>query len=189
MFKNWFGRATSPTLDPRFSFAGFHVFLLNVQGSQLHVLSFLPPELVFVSALPMEACMGTILNHPAGPASMIAAANFQPNAQFDAYLHHHAARVFAEDSGLQAEAKHQRRGNVFVLDARTPDPGGYVPPEDILGAFEVSDGSISAHSYRGNPQYRVVSINGICDLPPALWNAMIADLHASGQLRVHEARS
>jgi hypothetical protein len=40
---------------------------------------------------------------------------------------------------------------VYLLDARTPDPSGRVPPHDIIGAFDVRDGALVTGSYRHAP--------------------------------------
>jgi hypothetical protein len=49
----------------------------------------------------------------------------------------HAPRL----SGLCDRAKLVGNGVVYVIDGRCEDPDGEVPPEDIIGAFLVSNGA------------------------------------------------
>jgi hypothetical protein len=59
-----------------------------------------------------------------------------------------------------AEAARLGNGWVYIIDQRTPTPGGQVPPEDIIGAFEVKDGDILPGSYRASPNHMILSPNG-----------------------------
>lgn len=69
---------------------------------------------------------------------------------------------------LRREAEVQGDGFVYLLDARTPDPGGRVPPEDIIGVVSVSGGDIVPGSFRHNPRHRLLTVNGWFRLPEEL---------------------
>jgi hypothetical protein len=78
---------------------------------------------------------------------------------------------------LMAAAAAQRDGWLYVIDLRTPEgPQGRVPPEDIIGAFEVRTGQINGDWYQPFSDYRVYSQNGPPMLPHALRRAFVAQL-------------
>ncbi|WP_162907238.1 hypothetical protein [Allorhizocola rhizosphaerae] len=51
-------------------------------------------------------------------------------------IHEHVERC----PGIRIQAEMQGSGRVYVLDGRTADPGGRVPPEAIVGAVRVEAG-------------------------------------------------
>lgn len=69
---------------------------------------------------------------------------------------------------------------MYLLDARTPDPGGRVPAEDIIGAVEVVEGQLVPGSYQHNPRHRLLTVNGWFRLPDELEAALQRRLHARG---------
>ncbi|HKW00121.1 MAG TPA: hypothetical protein VJN96_09860 [Vicinamibacterales bacterium] len=74
---------------------------------------------------------------------------------------------------LQAEARRQHSGWVYVIDARTPTPAGDVPPWDILGRFEGRDGAIVPRSYQPNPNHTLCSSNGLFQLDSRLYKQLL----------------
>lgn len=61
-------------------------------------------------------------------------------------------------------ARQQIRGFLYIIDSRTPDPDGDIPPEDILGAFELQSGKTTPESYVPSPNYQLMTENGFFDL-------------------------
>ena len=51
-----------------------------------------------------------------------------------------------------------------------------MPPQDIIGAFEVRDGALVTGSYRHNPQHRLFTAAGWFRLPPAIEAALQSHL-------------
>jgi hypothetical protein len=79
---------------------------------------------------------------------------------------------------LIAEARRQRDGWVFVVDQRTREPQGAVPPEDIVGAFEVQDGSVVVGSYTPSPKHMILTANGFVSLGSELQPCLLEELQA-----------
>jgi hypothetical protein len=130
-----------------------------------------PDEVESFGGLPSEAILGEYGDKALSPES------FRPNPAFVRLLH----RVIAEDGPqveeMDAWAKRNRQGWLYVIDARAPEgPNGRVLPEDIVGAFEVRDGAIVAGSYQPNPNYRVVTRHGPARLTPWLRSRFVAAL-------------
>ena len=143
-------------------------------GTQ-EVLSLLAPdEIQELGVLPPEAVVGVFVGEPAGLET------FRPNPRFAAFMHEVIAAA-ETDAELQAAAQDQGEGSVLVIDLRTPEgPQGEVPPEDIIGGFQVQAGRIVAGSYRGNPSHRVLTANGMVCLPASLRAAFVRSLASRG---------
>lgn len=148
---------------------------MSAAATQLHVLSILGPlEAAALGGLPREAVAGVM----DGDGSSIEA--FRPNPVFADFLHHVIRTAGPEDLDLQAAAIRQENGWVYIIDLRTPDgPQGRVPPEDIIGAFEVRSGRIVSGSYWRNDQHLVFSAHGLVQLPPSLREAFVRSLERS----------
>jgi hypothetical protein len=142
--------------------ASYWVFSANLDssGAPQYLLAALSPEDVADTGLRGEAVLG-ILADPKGP---FVPENLRPNPAFVAFLQWAIAKHAPGNAALLESARRQGDGWVYVIDARTPTPQGPVPPEDILGAFEVRQGALV--QYQASPAYRVVTSNGPPQLDP-----------------------
>ncbi len=131
---------------------------MEASGPAQYLLAALSPADVADTGLRGEAVLG-LLSRPEGP---IDAENLRPNPAFLAFLHWAIAKHAPGNRHLLDSARRQGDGWVYIIDARTPSPQGSVPPEDILGAFEVRQGALVR--YQASPTYRVATANG----PPCL---------------------
>jgi hypothetical protein len=94
------------------------------------------------------------------------------------FMHGVIARRGPELPGLVAEAQRQVDGWVFVIDQRTRTPQDAVPPEDIVGVFEVKDGRVVPDSYRASPNHQILSADGFFRLGSELQPCLLAELAA-----------
>ncbi len=86
---------------------------------------------------------------------------FRPNQPFLELLGKYLRGELGVDLGDLVSARVEPGENFFVIDPRTPDPGGDVPPEDIVGAYETDEGGRPVLStFRANPGYRVIDRTG-----------------------------
>ncbi|MDR3637149.1 MAG: hypothetical protein P4L84_25320 [Isosphaeraceae bacterium] len=139
------------------------------------VVSIVPPEAVFARGLAPEAIVGKLMR-PAGEGEVITPDNFARNRLFVEFLHEVIARHGPELAALRAEAVRIGNGWVYIIDARTPDPRGKVPREDILGAFPVKAGAVVAESYWRNPKHVILSKDGFFRLDAALQKRLLGEL-------------
>jgi hypothetical protein len=131
-------------------------------GSYQHVLSLLKPEEIFSwGELPGEAIAGTYLD----PAHTLE--SFRVNPVFVSFLHRVISAHSITSPELAKAASELTTGHLYIIDRRTPDPNGAVPPEDIIGAIEVKDGLPLRDSYKANPNYRVLTTRGVTRLTPS----------------------
>ncbi|GLQ97306.1 hypothetical protein [Dyella mobilis] len=105
-------------------------------------------------------------------------ANFARNRAFVDFLHEAIQKHAPALPNLIDAAKAQGMGWVYIIDGRTPTPQGAVPPEDVIGGFQVDDGEILDGSYRANPNHRILSQRGFFQLDPDLERWVLADLAA-----------
>jgi hypothetical protein len=140
------------------------------------VLSLLTPdEVQSLGGLPGEAILGVY----AGPTDSLE--SFRPNRTFIDFLHRVIADFGSRSQELMEGARQQQKGWLYVIDWRTPEgPNGKVGPEDIIGAFEVRDGTMVHGSYQPNANYRVLTKDGMTRLTPAQRAAFVAALPRVG---------
>src|SRR5262245_41224535 len=130
-------------------------------------ISCLPNDFVFAHGLPPEAIIGVLLR-PLEPGETISPDAFARNRIFVDFMHEVIARRAPGLPGLIAEARQQREGWVYLVDQRTRNPQGEVPPEDIVGCFQVKDGLIVPASYQPSPRHLILSADGFFQLGPEL---------------------
>ena len=152
-----FGSSTART--------GFYVYRVKTSAGERDIVSLFSGA--FEAGLITEAIVGEY-THLLEEGESANDASFRPNPAFVRLLHDVIERHAPQLRGLQAEARRQGTGWVYVIDARTPTPDGEVPPCDVIGGFEVSDGDVIPHSYRPNPNHRLLTENGLFGLDPAL---------------------
>jgi hypothetical protein len=144
---------------------------------QQDLVTLLPSEETFANGIIPEAIVG-VLKRPLEEGEAIKPENFVRKKIFNDFLHEFIARQGPELKGLQAEARRQREGWVYLIDGRTATPQGKVPPDDIIGAFEVKDGRLVAQSYERNPRHVLLSQDGFFRLAPELHEQLLRELTA-----------
>jgi hypothetical protein len=153
------------------------VYQVDFGGGERNVVSLLEPGWVSAHGLRPDAVVAVL--PPDATLDDVRPEDIGENGPFLRLL----SRVIFENAGrdemLRREAEVQGDGYVYLLDRRTPDPGGRVPPQDIIGAFEVSGGALVAGSYRHNPRHRLFTKDGWFLLPSALETALQSHLRAA----------
>jgi len=140
-------------------------------------ITLLPPETAFAQGLAPEAIVGVLLR-PLGPGEAITPQVFARNRPFVEFLHTVIARYAPQEPGCQAEAVRLGEGWVYIIDQRTPTPAEAVPPEDIIGAFEVKGGEVVPGSYRPNHRHLILSPRGFFRLNPGLHACLLRELRS-----------
>lgn len=138
-------------------------------------VSCLPHEHVFAHGLTPESILGVLLRLLA-PDEAITPAVFVSNRTFADFMHNVIARRGPDLPGLVTAARRQQDGWIYIIDQRTRTPQGAVPPEDIVGAFEVKGGRVVPGSYKANPQHVLLSADGFFQLEPELHACLLEAL-------------
>jgi hypothetical protein len=150
---------------------------LSSPEDSFQVLSVLHPDDVkSLGRLPNEAIAG-LINRNLSTGDRISVEQFRPNPVFIRFMHDVIKSFGPDDPELQQAAVQQRKGWIYIIDLRTPEgPQGRVPPEDIIGGFEVKNGRIVRDSYSINDKHLVFSEHGLVQLSPFLHKALTREL-------------
>lgn len=145
-------------------------YQVDFGGGERNVVSLLEPDWVSRHGLRPDAVIAVL--SAGATLEDVGPDDVKENGPFLRLL----SRVIFESADqhemLRHEAEVQGDGYVYLLDGRTPDPGGRVSPQDIIGAVEVSAGAVVAGSYRHNPRHRLFTTDGWFLLSPAIENAL-----------------
>jgi hypothetical protein len=136
----------------------------------VRVVSPLPPERVAAEGLPRHAIAGVLRGEPGAPGA------FEVNPEFVRILHEFIRERTPEDADAVAEAQRQGHGWLFIVDARRGPDNGHVPPEDIIGYFQVEEGRLVPGSYKPNPKHLVFSSKGLVQLTETMQEAFLETL-------------
>jgi hypothetical protein len=145
-------------------------YRLDFGGGERDVVSLLEPDWVFRHGLHPEAILA-VVRDGADPAEL-APLDVRENGTFLRLLSRVIFENIADSSDIRREAEIQGTGYVYLLDARTPDPAGRVPAEDIIGAVQVDGGATVPGSYQHNPKHRLFTATGWFRLPGDLEAAL-----------------
>lgn len=134
-------------------------------------------EHIFQHGLAAEAIIGVLLQ-PLKTGEAITPSDFARNRVFVEFMQTVIARRAPELPGFIAEAKRQGEGWIYVVDQRTPTPQGAVPPEDIVGAFQIRNGQVVSGSYQASSRHVILSEHGFFRLGSELQPCLLEELAA-----------
>ena len=153
----------------------FHVVRVRTPDGDKEYVTLLSPSVAFSKGLGAEAIIGQLLR-PREASQPIVPEVFARNPAFFELMHAVIARESPKLPNCRAEAKSTGEGYLYVIDQRTPTPQGAVPPDDVIGAFEVKGGEIVAGSYRSNAKHKILSARGFFQLDAPLLACLIEEL-------------
>lgn len=138
-------------------------------GNRRYALTIASSELVLQTGVPKHLIVGWLETLE----PVIELKNFRPNEEFVNHLQTVVGNCGVDCPKLQMEAQKLGSGIVYVIDLRTSDIAGAIPPRDIIGAFVVRDGKVQAGSYQANPNYEILTQQGFFTLDPFLANKLL----------------
>jgi hypothetical protein len=138
-------------------------YQVDVGAGERDVLSLLESDWVFQHGLHPDAVMAVVRH--GGDSGGLAPTDIEENPPFLRLLSKAIFESVDRCAGIKRQAEIQGSGYVYLLDQRTPDPGGKVSPENIVGAVEVRSGELVAGSYKHNPRHRLLTAAGWFQLP------------------------
>jgi hypothetical protein len=153
--------------------SGLYVYRVKFPDGMMDVVTLVPPALADNGGLAADAIIG-VREGAEVATEPITAENLKPNPNFALLLHDVVATHAPDLPALRDAARRQGAGRVHVVDARAKTSAADAPPQDILGSFEVKDGTIVADSYQQNPGHQLFSADGIFRLDPALHLQLMA---------------
>lgn len=148
------------------------VYAIQQDGGEVHYLSPLPDDYGFEHGLSPQSIMGQFLDG----VDRVTPDNFARNSVFVNFLHGVIAKHGPQCPGIVAEAQRTGNGSVAVIDLRVPDLKGAIVPEDIIGVFAVTNGTLG--EYHACPKHQVFNQFGIMQLPEWLHEKLVSELKA-----------
>jgi hypothetical protein len=136
------------------------------QDATVAVVTWIPVEKAFQIGLPRGAICGVLRDSTGG----LVPENFIPNRDFIDILHYLNAHHL--DPSLLEYVRSTSEPSVAVIDQRSPDVNAAIPPEDILGLYEIEDRQVVR--YRPNPNYGLVTTRGTFFLTPWLRQCLVS---------------
>lgn len=142
------------------------VYDVNVAGKNVQMVSPISGDWLFKHGygLPTEAVFGLLIRS-VKEGGLFLPHKFRENLRFVKFLHQIIAQHVYEDSNLYEEAARQGQGFIYLIDKRTPDLNGHIPPEDIFGYIRVESGHPIPESYEANYKHLLLTENGFFKLP------------------------
>ena len=134
------------------------------------VFSLLEPDWVTQYGLHPEAVMAVVPD--SADPERLTPADIRENGPFLRLLSRVIYENVTDCDDIRREAEVQGSGHTYLLDRRTPDPGGRVPAEDIMGSVEIDNGRPITGSYQHNPRHRLFTTAGWFRLPGELEQAL-----------------
>ena len=151
------------------------IYTVRTEEGFKNIASFISKEDAFKKGLLPESIIGYFTNQI--NTNELKPENFLRNSLFVEFLHKSIAEYAPQIKSFQVTARKLKNGWVYIIDQRTPDPNGTVPPEDIIGAFEIKDGKFINGSYKPNINHRVLSHHGFFKLDFELYEYLLSKLH------------
>ncbi|MDP7180410.1 MAG: hypothetical protein QF824_04025 [Candidatus Woesearchaeota archaeon] len=150
-----------------------YLFLTDKNGEKIRCLSILDPKKAFKKGMISKAIMGIVK----GTEPKVSHENFVANKEFKDFMHSIISKEIFNSPTLKEQAKKQKEGQVYIIDARTKDPKGNVPPYDIVGVVKVEGGKLVSGSYQQNNNHALVSPEGIFQLPESLEKKLVEEVN------------
>jgi hypothetical protein len=147
------------------------IYKVLIDGIERNILSLLPYEEVFSTGLKGKAIVGYVLD----PSAKLSLINVQLNPAFTAMFQKVVYTTSLEVSAFKEAALRQKQGFIYIIDQRDrnyPNTKG----TDIIGAFTVKDGMLQEDSYQPNPNYQIVSDEGLFQLPLEYTDNLLAEM-------------
>ena len=154
------------------------VFTVWESGEATDYATVLPPEVFSKAGASGEAIVGALPRGDGNGDGSISPDGFVPNEVFSRFLHTVVAEHAASLPAIQAEAERIGNGWVYIIDRRTPTPEGPVPPEDIIGGFQVTGGRAVPGSYVAGESHRLLTERGFFHLDDGLHKKLVDELVA-----------
>lgn len=153
-----------------------YVYRVDINGEKKDLVALNPPGDAFSDGLEESNIVGIVrgLIRP-GQVDF----EIDENPGFVERLHAAIAHEAPRCPRFQMAARRQKDGWIYVIDGRTPDPAGAVPPEDILGGFELHAGVCKPGGYVRNPNHRLLTRRGFFQLESEFYEAVMARLQVN----------
>ena len=148
-----------------------YIYEVEIDGIARNVLSFLSTDEVFSTGLQGHAIVGYVRD----PSAKLSFRNIQINPSFISLFQRVVYATSLNIPALREAALRQQQGFIYIIDQRDRNYPN-TKATDIIGAFAVKDGVLQQESYQPNPNYQIVSEDGLFQLPLDYIENLLAEM-------------
>lgn len=148
-----------------------YTYTARIDNVERNILSFTDPDNVFNKGLISKSVIGYLKQ----PDKEVLPDNIVYNSDFVELFERTIKNVALASDNLLKSATQQQNGFVYIIDQRTEDQNE-PKARDILGSFEVINGQLKADSFQFNPNYQIISTDGLFRLPDDFEKALLNEL-------------
>ena len=148
-----------------------YTYTVTIDNVEREVLSVADPDNAFAKGLASKSIVGYLKQRDkeVNPDNIIYNPDFVE-------LFRRIIKSAALTSGdLTKSATQQKNGFIYIVDQRAKDKNE-TKAKDILGSFEVREGHLNADSFQFNPNYQIVSTDGLFRLPDNFEDAIMNEI-------------
>ncbi|MEQ8221272.1 MAG: hypothetical protein ABRQ37_03145 [Candidatus Eremiobacterota bacterium] len=149
----------------------YYVYESTIDEKERKFISIVGTEIIFEKGMKKEVIVGELKE-----GLELKRDNFIPNKAFLEVFHGVISREIIHDPDAVSEAEKIKEGYVYVIDKRVGNPEGNINTEDIIGAIQVAKGSPVDNSYHGNPNYCLLTDEGLFQLSDTLETGLLKEL-------------
>ncbi|MGC3946391.1 MAG: hypothetical protein QM762_18035 [Chryseolinea sp.] len=148
-----------------------YTYFVKIDNIERSVLSFLEPGSAFTKGFTGKSVIGFLKQTDKG----VLPENIVYNPDF-IEIFKRAIKIAALDSpDLESAATSQQNGFIYIIDRRSKN-NDETKSKDIIGSFEVTQGQLNDESFQFNPNYQIISSEGIFQLPEDFEKVLLKEI-------------
>jgi len=148
-----------------------YTYTVTIENVERNVLSFANPDDAFNKGLVGKSVIGYLKETDKGVTSE----NIVYNVDFVVLFKRTIKTAALASVDLMKSATQQQNGFVYIIDQRSKDQNE-TKARDILGSFEVTGGQLNPDSFQFNPNYQIISTDGLFRLPDNFAKALMNEI-------------
>lgn len=148
-----------------------YTYTTKIDNVERNILSFAEPDYVFNKGLVSKSVIGYLKQ----TGKEVLPDNIVYNSDFVELFKRTIEIVALASDDLMKSAAQQQNGFVYIIDQRTENQNE-TKATDILGSFEVNGGRLNADSFQFNPNYQIISADGLFRLPENFEKALLNEI-------------
>lgn len=149
----------------------YYVYESLINEKERKFISIVGTDIIFKKGLKKEVIIGELKE-----GLELKPENFIPNKAFLELFHRVISGEILHDPDAISEAEKINEGYVYIIDKRVEHPEGTINPIDIIGAIQVDKGSLIENSYQGNPNYSLLTDEGLFQLSDTLETGLLKEV-------------
>jgi len=148
-----------------------YTYKVEIENIERDLLSVIDPDTVFSKGLIGNGVIGYLRNTD----GEVNPDNIIYNPDFIELFKRTIKSTTLTSEDLLKSALQQQNGYIYIVDQRAKNEKE-TEQRDILGSIKVIEGQVSADSFQFNPNYEIISADGIFRLPDNFEKALLNEI-------------